>query len=482
MINKSIFFLSFVLIIFYILNGLPYKETSSDYSLFLSVFRILYFIIFIIFSYKLKDLAQIQYGNNYNELKKICNYLILFSVLIIFGFLTKVFIILHFIFYLYLFRKKRAVFYGIEQSYHQICGIFFIFSNTNLHFSIDKLLGINNFIIFNDSNSLNFLILSISVCLISGFCEKLKSKAWRSGEALNIFLNTPHVKKKEHGNLFKKFISIKFVCFLALANQLILFTLFFQDLRIFFYIGELLFSLSIIILGPFHFIGETFVLIFSFLIINELSYSNNLNFFSNFDFLINFNQISYDKLILSLLLINSFTACFYRLPTFLDNLNRYSLGLSPFSVYTENHLYGIRVFKISGLKNKKIVHKNLYEFYNEDGNVGNKRLWMPTIIYGLTYRITDICERKLKKINVSNDKQIVINAFQNVLSLSNSKIGEIDTLKLYVKTINPNLKIKTENWIDKKWYEIAEYNLNIKKLKWTRNPSKSLSFSRKLFR
>ena len=123
------------------------------------------------------------------------------------------------------------------------------------------------------------MILSISVCLISGFCEKLKSKAWISGEALNIFLNTPHVKKKEHGNFFKKIISIKYVCFLALANQLILFILLFQDLRIFFYIGELLFSLSIIILGPFHFIGETFVLIFSFLIINELNYTNNLSFF-----------------------------------------------------------------------------------------------------------------------------------------------------------------------------------------------------------
>ena len=68
MINKSIFFLSFVLIIFYILNGLPYEETPSNYSLFLSIFRILYFTIFIIFSYKLKNLAQIQYGNNYNEI------------------------------------------------------------------------------------------------------------------------------------------------------------------------------------------------------------------------------------------------------------------------------------------------------------------------------------------------------------------------------------------------------------------------------
>ena len=303
---------------------------------------------------------------------------------------------------------------------------------------------------------------------------------WRSGNALNVFLNLPHVKKKEYGNFFKKIISIKYVCFLALANQLTLFALFFQDLRIFFYIGELLFSLSLIILGPFHFIGETFVLIFSFLIINELNYSDNLSYFSNFNFLININQISYDRLILNLLLINSFIACFYRLPRLLENLNRYSLGLSPFSVYTEIHLDGIRVFKISGLKDKKTVHKNLYEFYNEDGSVGKKRFWMPTIIYGLTYRITDICERKLKRINNINDKQIIINTFQNVINLSKSKISEIDTLKFYVKTINPNLRIKTENWIDKKWYELAEYNLKAKKFKWTGNPSRSLSFSRNL--
>ena len=41
----------------------------------------------------------------------------------------------------------------------------------------------------NDSVALNFLVLSISVCLISGFYEKLNSNVWKSGKALFIFLN-----------------------------------------------------------------------------------------------------------------------------------------------------------------------------------------------------------------------------------------------------------------------------------------------------
>ena len=103
------------------------------------------------------------------------------------GIFTKFFVLLHFILYLYLYRKNRANYFAIEQSYHQIMGIFFIFSNSNLYFSIDKLFKIENFLVFNDSNALNFLVLSISVCLISGFYEKLNSNVWKSGKALSIF-------------------------------------------------------------------------------------------------------------------------------------------------------------------------------------------------------------------------------------------------------------------------------------------------------
>ena len=95
--------------------------------------------------------------------------------------------------YLYLFRKSRANFFAIEQSYHQIMGIFFIFSNSNLYFSFDKLFKIENFLVVNDSIALNFLVLSISVCLISGFYEKLISNVWKSGKALGFFLNLPHI-------------------------------------------------------------------------------------------------------------------------------------------------------------------------------------------------------------------------------------------------------------------------------------------------
>ena len=190
MLKKLIFFPSFFLLIFFIYSGLPYKDLSSSYQLILSITRILYFSVFIIYSFKLKELSYIQFNKNFKELNIICNILAVVSLLIVLGIFTKFFVLMHLVLYLYLFRKSRANFFGIEQSYHQIFGIFFIFSNSNLYFSFDKLFQIDSFLIFKDSTSLNFLVLSISVCLISGFHEKLNSKLWKSGKALNIFFKS----------------------------------------------------------------------------------------------------------------------------------------------------------------------------------------------------------------------------------------------------------------------------------------------------
>ena len=169
--KKIIFFLSLIFLIFFIYNGLPYKNLSSNYQFFLSLIRILYFSVFIIYLLKLKELSYIQFNENFKELKFICNILIACSLLIVLGIFTKFFVILHFLLYLFLFRKSRGNFFSIEQSYHQIMGIFFIFSNSNLYFSFDRLFEVKDFFIFKDSASLNFLVLSISVCLISGFYD-----------------------------------------------------------------------------------------------------------------------------------------------------------------------------------------------------------------------------------------------------------------------------------------------------------------------
>ena len=99
---------------------------------------------------------------------------------------------------------------------------------------------------------------------------------------------------------------------------------------------------------------------------------------------------------------------------------------------------------------------------------------------GLTYRITDICERRLDKISTQNDEKILIGLFNNIIDEDKKKIKDIDVLKLYIKTINPSSNGEDkENWIDQNWSEIAEYNiLKNEKFNWTGLPSKSDKFFR----
>lgn len=480
MLKKTIFFSSFFLLIFFIYNELPYKNLSPSYQYFLSIIRILYFSIFIYYLLKLKELSHIQFNENFKELKILCNMLIIVSLLIVAGIFTKFFVLLHFILYLYLFRKNRANFFAIEQSYHQIMGIFFIFSNSNLYFSIDKLFKIENFLVFNESIALNFLVLSISVCLISGFYEKLNSNVWKSGKALSIFLNLPHIATIKFNKTISKIFFNKYICYIALINQALLFSLLFSDLRLFFYIGELIFSILLTLLSPLSYIGATFVIIFSLLTTTELINLKYISFIQEIKLNDYVNEINFINYILGLLILNSFVACFYKIPKFFDKINRYSLGLHAFSVYTEIHINGIRVFKVSGFKDSKLVHNNIFDVYNEEGRVVRKHLFKPSVILGLTYRITDICERRLGKISTQNDEKILTGLFDNIIDVNKKKIKDIDVLKLYIKTINPSSNGEyTENWIDQNWSEIAEYNiLKNEKLNWTGLPSKSDKFFR----
>ena len=479
--KKIIFFLSLIFLIFFIYNGLPYKNLSSNYQFFLSIIRILYFSIFIIYLLKLKELRYIQFNENYKELNIICNILIACSFLIVLGIFTKFFILLHFLLYLFLFRKSRANFFGIEQSYHQIMGIFFIFSNSNIYFSFDRLFEIKDFFIFKDSASLNFLVLSISICLISGFYEKLNSKVWKSGNALSIFLNLPHVALIRFNKIFAKIFFNKYVCYVALINQTLLFVLLFNDLRLFFYIGELVFSICLVLLTPISYIGATFIIIFSLLITTEFINLDYVNFVQEIGLENNSYKLYFIDYFLGFLILNSFVACFYKIPLFFYKINRYTLGLSPFSVYTEIHIYGIRVFKISGFYNSKLVHNNLFDIYNEQGGVVLKHLWKPSIILGLTYRITDICERRLGKKSTQYDEKILISLFKNTIDLNKKKINDTDVLKLYVKTINPTNKTNNpNNWIDKDWSEIAQYNISKENsFNWTGLPSIATKIFRK---
>ena len=168
-------------------------------------------------------------------------------------------------------------------------------------------------------------------------------------------------------------------------------------------------------LSPLSYIGATFVIIFSLLTTTELINLKYISFIQEIKLNDYVNEINLINYILGLLILNSFVACFYKIPKFFDNINRYTLGLYAFSVYTEIHIHGIRVFKVSGFKNSKLVHSNIFDVYNEEGRVVRKHLFKPSVILGLTYRITDICERRLGKISTQNDEKILTGLFNNII-------------------------------------------------------------------
>ena len=228
--KEIVFILSiFTLVLLYLLK-LPYNNLPEEFNLFLALFRIFYFLIFIIFLIKLKELNIIQYGKKFKEFNLIINIKIVISILIIIGIYTQFFLVINFLLYLYLFRKNHAKFYGIEQSYHQIVGIFFVISGSNNLISLDNFLGITSLYIFDQSSAVNFLILSLSICLISGFYEKINSPIWKRGNALKIFLNLPQVRTVKYNKTLLNLLSLKSICYLALLNQTLIFFLYFSSL------------------------------------------------------------------------------------------------------------------------------------------------------------------------------------------------------------------------------------------------------------
>ena len=174
--------------IFFYFNNIPFSKLPKNYGDIISIFRIIYYSLFIFYAFKLTKLSRLMYEKNEKEFFLIRNILIIVSLLIVLGIFTKFFIIIHHIFFLLLFREKRCKFYGIEQIYLQIIGIFFIFSNSSKINSLDAYFE-NQYLLgdFYSVYPLNFLTISISLCLFSGFYEKINSSIWISGKDMHTY-------------------------------------------------------------------------------------------------------------------------------------------------------------------------------------------------------------------------------------------------------------------------------------------------------
>ena len=70
--------------------------------------------------------------------------------------------------------------------------------------------------------------------------------------------------------------------------------------------------------------------------------------------------------------------------------------------------------------------------------------------------------------------------FKNVKELNKDYSQNINNLRLFIKTINPDENfVVPEKWIDQKWTEIAKYDFNNNNtFEWTGIPTKSKKFLR----
>lgn len=483
---KYIKFIEFFILIFtislsfYLLfNDLPFQTLPQNYSEIISFFRVSYFSLFCVYIYTAKNASILLYGSYYKQFEyyRIC--LILISFLLILGIFTFPLAILHFLLTLYVFRLNRSTYYGIEQVYHQIVGLFFIFSNSSLNYSIDKYLNITYFNNdFYSSIPANFLVISISLCLFSGAYEKLKIKTWRSGMAIFYFLNSPHLRRNNFYQILKnsKFL-YKLFNYIALINQFFLIiSLNFYFPRLFFYTGELFFAVCLIVFSAFHFIAETFILIFIFFIAIEIN--------QNFDQLLlnieNFETVRFFYFFIILLSIFSLFARNFKFFNKLNIINRYLSGATPFKVYTDIHFFGIRVFQIKSYnKNNKFLG-NTFEVFNNDGTIGRLQKWSPTFFISATYRLTNICERKVKNLYNKDDIIVIKNILNTSLKYGN-KPKDTLFLELNIKTINPpsDYNFNLKDWIDKDWTAIARLNIQTHKIDyWINDPTPSIKCER----
>ena len=286
-----------------------------------------------------------------------------------------------------------------------------------------------------------------------------------SGSALKYFFHAPHVKRhKIKNNVFNNGI-LKILTYITLISQAVL--LFFLNLdvgRIIFLLNKLIFSILLITIFPFHFIGETFILVMTFLLSVDFSILHFVD-----EALLREN--SYEKFFLGFIIFISLIGIFIdkkKMPNSIQYINRYLSGMFPFKVFTEKHIFGIKIVKINAYKNSKLVKENIFKIFDKN-KVGQDQLFLPRVIHSFLYRLSDVIERRSLKKFRDEDTKLIINFM--ITSLEYCKDYKIDKLILFVKEFNPKKnyysnELNLNNSIEKKWNSICVYYSKKNKFEW----------------
>jgi hypothetical protein len=436
-----------ILSIYGLCAGYPFNVSSIYHNEILAFYRIAFASLLIFRLYRSLSALPMLWGYKCEkDLKIIWFGWMIISVCLLFGFLSFYAQLANFLLFLYVF--KRSKYYSIEEIYFQINSLAIVFLPLSNMYSIDNILSISNLYTLSISNQvaiLNMLAWLLAILLLSAAYEKASNKNWRRGLSFYYFIGNPHLLKPRFHWLRKRLWLCKIISYATVLGQGAIFIAYFiPGVREVFLIKQVGFGLLLFLIVDISFIGQLFSV--QFLLLFMLTLYNHEEFAYLPDMWL--------LLTSSLILILAVLACFSnnrKLPRIISSLIKYTSGLVPIQVFSDKHLFGLYIYKISDANGDPYL-----ETFNEKGEPGPYQHWYPRYYQGAMYPVTDACISKRYYPKKENTKE------EQLLDLGAAafKCTEQEQLIISVKAINPDEKYTptTNHWIDSDWAAIYKLN------------------------
>lgn len=314
------------------------------------------------------------------------------AVGLILGVYTPVMAALNFAMGLYVFGRARL--YSIEEILFQNASFFLIWLDSGRVFSVDSLASLMGGV--SEAGRLlaiNLFWLSLVGVLFSAGLEKLFSPTWRMGQGFNCFVGMPHfvrplfhfLRRFPRWGLFLSWLTV-------IAESSLLVASLWGPARLVATLILLGFAFSLFVVVDISFIGQ--ILSLCLLLFLGLDLAKAFGGGSLHDArgqVLSFND-PLSMAVVVMLVLTLASLLDLRVP-FLGGakaLARWTTGLAPIKVFTEQHLEGLYLYRIGvRLKDGRTVEG--LPVFTEEGGPGRLQQWYPRIFQGFMYPVTDLC-------------------------------------------------------------------------------------------
>jgi hypothetical protein len=391
--NTLIFLIGLFFIVFYSISLFPFGNFFENSLPFISGFRILFGgLLFIRLFRSLKALPLLFSYSSFQQPslgfpEGIFYIKIFLCICLIVGIYSDIAALLMFLLHVVIFLKSR--YYSIEDIYFQNSLFHLPFLASGTFFSLDSVF--NNDPLLASPVFFNSFFISNGLIMYSAGYEKLKSKMWLSGKGACLFVELPHLVRKQF-HVFQKKINGLFIPagYLIVAAEFFLLASALDKYTLMFALSVLIvFSILLFIIVDISFIGQ--ILLLNYLLFGAVVMNNWEDYSPVYsDFKIHWNVEVGLVLIVNLFIL--VVAVFYPFAKKmrLDFLQKFLTGVnSPISVFNEKHLFGFytyRLFYKNGMQFEPVL-----ETFDQNGFPGPYQILHPRYFQGAMYPVTDYC-------------------------------------------------------------------------------------------